>query len=599
MRLKLSIVLFLYSVIITAQNGFPEESLISSLKSELNTVTIEDKKSLQDSLGMLLLKASDYYKAQKNYLDAIRVTHEAAEIFEFTSNEVSLSNSYSKLGALYYRVSNYENSQLYYFKSLKIEEERGNDLGIAVNLEKIGEIYLLTRDLDKATSNFLQAIDIYKALGNEKGIIFNLTNLGASYQKSGKIEDALKLYKDGLARAEKIDLKRSQSILLGNIGSSNRSIGNYQESLDYLFRALDLKMELKRYGSAAHSCSDIAETYMKLGDLANAKIYAEKAVKLAKNENLNEEKFAYYLLSQINYKLGAYENAYVNYNEFNRLRDSLFAIQKISRMNEMQIRYETEKREMMITAQQRDIELLNEKARVKNQYIVISALSAFLIFGLVLSVRSRNRAKEQKEMQDDFSRKLLIGQEEERNRIAKDLHDSVGQQLTLIKRTAQNENHSELVELTSNTLDEVRSISQGLYPSILKQLGLTASIEQLILQYDEQTDIFFTSNIDDIDQYFDESASLNFYRFLQEALSNIVKHSKATEVTIHIKAEKSAISFKLSDNGVGFDTEREKNKNSLGLKTLAERIKILKSQLQINSKANKGTSITVQIPVLT
>jgi signal transduction histidine kinase len=200
-------------------------------------------------------------------------------------------------------------------------------------------------------------------------------------------------------------------------------------------------------------------------------------------------------------------------------------------------------------------------------------------------------------MQEKFSQDLLMSQEEERIRIAKDLHDSVGQQLTLIKIKSQRLDQKELTVLSNNALEEIRSISRNLYPVLLKQLGLTDSIEQLINSYDEQTDLFFSIDIDDIDDYFNESKSLNFYRLVQECLTNIVKHAKAKLVSVNIKIEDKRILTLISDNGKGFNVVESKKKNSLGLKTIFERIKIMNGNISVDSELNKGTSFIFSIPL--
>ncbi|MBL4663035.1 MAG: hypothetical protein JKY22_05670, partial [Flavobacteriaceae bacterium] len=131
-----------------------------------------------------------------------------------------------------------------------------------------------------------------------------------------------------------------------------------------------------------------------------------------------------------------------------------------------------------------------------------------LTFGLVsLALYFLNQALSKKYLQEKFSEALMFSQEAERTRIAKELHDSVGQQLTLIKRKAQMENLDEITSMTHLALEEVRSISRGLYPAVLKQLGLTESIRQLIIDVDESTTIFFTSEIELIDSYFSEKES--------------------------------------------------------------------------------------------
>ncbi|WP_296385420.1 ATP-binding protein [Winogradskyella sp.] len=130
---------------------------------------------------------------------------------------------------------------------------------------------------------------------------------------------------------------------------------------------------------------------------------------------------------------------------------------------------------------------------------------------------------------------------------------------------------------------------------MLKQLGLTASIEQLILDYDEETPLFFSSELYNIDTALSDDASLNLYRCIQEILNNIIKHAQATSVSVKIEKVMNAIDISISDNGIGFDAKTKRNQNSLGLKTIAERIRILHGQLQIKSQPNKGTTINVQI----
>lgn len=190
----------------------------------------------------------------------------------------------------------------------------------------------------------------------------------------------------------------------------------------------------------------------------------------------------------------------------------------------------------------------------------------------------------------------MFSQEMERTRIAKELHDSVGQQLTLIKRKAQMEDLDEITCMTNSALEEVRSISRGLYPAVLKQLGLTECLEQLINDVDEGTTTFFTSELDVIDAYFSEKESLNFYRFMQESVANILKHAKATSVAIKIKKLPQKIVVKIEDNGIGFDPIQARRKHSLGLKTIAERIRILKGTISIISKPGQGTIIQTEIP---
>lgn len=548
-------------------------------------------------IGNGYLYLGDYFRKKNNYPKALENLNASLKLFLELNNEAKIADCYLNLGAIYYNMSSYDKALFNYFKSLEISEKRKDKKNIALGLESIGSVYLLTPDLKKAQVNFYKAIDIYTEISDEKGIVGGLTSLGASYQKEGNITKAIEIYKIGLKKARIAGAERSESILLGNIGSSSRRIKKYDTSLEYLFKALALKLKLKRFASAAHTCNDISETYIEIGNLTEAKEYALKAIEYAKKRSLHQERYAYYVLSNIEYSLGNYKSSIKNLKQYHVLQDSLFSINKIASMNEMQIKYETEKKNLTIEAQESNIALLDSKNRVKNQWLLFGGLALLLIFISIILLRSRNTVKKEKLLQQQFSENLLKSQEEERTRIARELHDSVGQQLTLIKRKSQNLNQDDITVLTNNALEEVRSISRGLYPALLKQLGLTESIEQLINDYDEQTELFFSIDIDNVNEYFTESTSLNFYRLIQECLTNIIKHAKAKSVTVSIKKEGNTILTLISDNGQGFDLKDSKKKNSLGLKTIFERIRIMNGNLSIDSKPNNGTSFIFSIPV--
>ncbi len=215
---------------------------------------------------------------------------------------------------------------------------------------------------------------------------------------------------------------------------------------------------------------------------------------------------------------------------------------------------------------------------------------------ITLLVYFLKQEKLKKLMQVQFSQDLIEKQELERSRIAKELHDSVGQQLTLIKQTAQNEELNHISVLTNSTLEEVRSISRNLYPANLHRLGFKASVEQLLEDIDEQTDMFIDLEIENIDRFLDQRATLNLYRFIQEAVSNVIKHARSKTLQIHITSETNVINVSIIDKGTGFKNSTELMKNSLGLKTLEERIKIINGNLEILSVIGKGTELKSTIP---
>jgi signal transduction histidine kinase len=209
---------------------------------------------------------------------------------------------------------------------------------------------------------------------------------------------------------------------------------------------------------------------------------------------------------------------------------------------------------------------------------------------------------------------IIAAQEIERKRISRELHDELGQALSLIKFKVRFikkdlfENQVTIKQECENTLEfidqvieNVRRLSRDLSPILLDDLGLTASIRWLInnLQTTEKN-LNVTSHIINIDHYFPKNSHINIYRIIQEIFTNIREHANAENVSIVIKRQDDTISFSIEDDGQGFDIEHALKKitfeRGLGLASMAERVHMLGGIFNINSKFDKGTQINFTIP---
>lgn len=209
-----------------------------------------------------------------------------------------------------------------------------------------------------------------------------------------------------------------------------------------------------------------------------------------------------------------------------------------------------------------------------------------------------------------FSRQLIESQEAERKRIAAELHDSLGQNLLVIKNRALlglnfsngGENRGKAVEQfdeiaasATQALGEVREISYNLHPYHLDRLGLTDAVEAMIERVAEASGINFTSEIDDVNNLFSKQAEINFYRVVQESVNNIIKHSGASEASVEIKRDERAVHLTVGDNGRGFTLENVSSGRGFGLTGIAERVQILGGTHTISSAPGEGTTIKVNI----
>ncbi|HYG24565.1 MAG TPA: histidine kinase [Verrucomicrobiae bacterium] len=246
----------------------------------------------------------------------------------------------------------------------------------------------------------------------------------------------------------------------------------------------------------------------------------------------------------------------------------------------------------------------------KRAATLVGALLFVLAVSLLWIHLLRRRLERQHAAQLVFSRQVLQRVEDERRRIAANLHDSLGQTLLVIKNQAIMASHSppepelrdrldQISGATSSALEEIRQITHGLRPYQLDRLGLTQAIRALVGRASETSSILFASRVEEIDGLFDKEAEINVYRILQEAITNVVKHSGATEAAVVIRKRGTLVSISIRDNGCGFDPATESPDThdlGYGLSGISERARILHGSLVIESRPGGGTSLTMEVP---
>ncbi len=218
-----------------------------------------------------------------------------------------------------------------------------------------------------------------------------------------------------------------------------------------------------------------------------------------------------------------------------------------------------------------------------------------------------NKLKKEKLAQEEYSRKLLASQEDERKRIANELHDSIAHDILILKNdvvTAMNTTKDEetknalnkISDQSAETLNDVRNISYNLHPHQIEALGITKAIRSMIEKVSTSAKVITIPAIEDIDEIFPEENEVHIYRIIQEAISNIIKHSNSSEAIIKVTKNIESVSILISDNGKGFDPDNVEQ-GSLGLSGISERVKILGGTMSIESKRGEGTLIKILIQI--
>jgi signal transduction histidine kinase/ligand-binding sensor domain-containing protein len=240
-------------------------------------------------------------------------------------------------------------------------------------------------------------------------------------------------------------------------------------------------------------------------------------------------------------------------------------------------------------------------------------LAAVALVVLILAAYKRRVSKLEKanRAQSEFSRRLIQSQEDERKRLAAELHDGLAQNLLVIKNRAAlglapagdgKQARVQLDEISSTVtqaLEEVRTLAHNLRPYQLDRLGLTMALESMVRKVSESSTIAFSADIDPVDGLLVPDAEINLYRIVQEALNNIVKHSGATKAQITVMREASGLTVTIQDNGSGFSLHGEEtdgaHKQGMGLTGIAERARILGAKLTLSSAPGDGTAIALRL----
>jgi signal transduction histidine kinase/ligand-binding sensor domain-containing protein len=236
--------------------------------------------------------------------------------------------------------------------------------------------------------------------------------------------------------------------------------------------------------------------------------------------------------------------------------------------------------------------------------LFITLIVGFLYYNRVSTLRKERLT------QQEISKHLIKSQEQERKRIAAELHDSLGQNLLIIKNRALIgldrpdidtliNQMNDISELTSHTINEVREISYNLRPYQLDRLGLKEAIDSIIDRITRTSSIACSVSIEALDRKFPKDTEINLYRIVQELLNNIVKHSQADRITVNAVDSDGELKLTVADNGKGFDLEHIKsdphNGQGFGLTGMTERVKIMNGTIDIHSSPGAGTKVTITI----
>jgi len=536
-------------------------------------------------------------------------------------------NLYNEIAINYERTGNYEQSISYYLKALSnIEDDSTAHAKQAVLLTNIASSLIYIKDYKKATFYIDQAINIFKennAIQQEgialatKARIFTETGLYhkaiATYISAAtKIDSLLARQDSGKKNAAAISLK---SGILNNISDIYLKEKQPDSALFYLEKIKAYFPDLPLYIKATILVSH-GEVYSQKNNYKAAAHYMEEGLKIAQNSGIKEIAIqAHKALSTLYGKQKQFQKAWQHEQQYVALNESIFATKKLHQINNLETKYYLAKKDKEITSKQLQIKEQKSRLREKNLWVGLTLLALFSC-AVILLISRRNYRNKQKFFKEKLAnvekeRKImqieatLKGEEKERVRIAKELHDGVVSEVLAMKlnlKSIEQEytglkysgDYRNILLQSEEIAQRLRQTAHNLMPMNLGEQGLTASIKAFLNRINNNKIQFSFQHYGHLPVLKEEVEKIILFMVL-ELIQNIIKHSKASEALIQLNYFEEILSITIEDNGVGI-SENNQSKG-MGLKNLRENIIVLNATLDIKSSEHTGTTVLIELPV--
>ena len=522
------------------------------------------------------LAKSDFPQALEFGLKSIKILKSSPDPFPYLQALQNTANVYQKL-------ENFDDALTLYDSCYALASKIGRDDIATQALNNKAVVYYNTGRIDQALQWFERSITFYEKAGNNKMLAVLYNNIAPIYYDSGEEEMAIEIGKKSLLLAQELELSVDEVYALTNLAIFHKRNGNYKQAENYYLQAIDL---------------------------AEAKGYQDNAKSL------------YKFLSFLYAKTDDYEKAFKYYRKYEKIKSSILNDQTNKQIAELQTKFKTEEAQAQILAMKNDSqikELDNQRLRAQRNIFMISFVTIGLImFLLIRMYRTRQQnnkiINEQRIRQMENEQKLLAarstleGQERERQRMARELHDGIGVMLSSasihfsnLEEKTDDGHTSELANTAFTFLQkagtEVRRISHNMMPIVLSKFGLCDALEDLFEDVADTNTIEVHHAIDGSGQRFEEKTEIMIYRIVQEMLNNTLKHAKASQIEFNLQLGNGKITIHYKDNGKGFDRSDKAENKSLGLSGITTRADYLKAELELQTKPGSGCRYNLVIPI--
>jgi len=539
------------------------------------------------------------------------------QIFEEPYDILVYSKVYTLKGILDFQKADYQSSIEAHFRSLSLREEYDpSSLHAATGHKNLANVYYYTNAYDNALEHLNKSIKIKKGLDSTENVLTDDYNLMALILwEKDQLDSAEYYFERGLMSldsSEESDAARAR--LLSNLAGLSIEAEDYEKAEQLLKSGAALRMQ-------EGESLGLSWNYMRLGSLYNQMgKYREAERSLRTADSLSLYSTTYETQSDIKYFLfqsflmrKETDSAQKYILEFMKMNDSLVSQKTKENIQEMAAKYELERNATLLELAEEESARFAEENKNQRILLFIAVIGLVILIGMIFFLRylynqkrklslmelqiKDNKLDELMSAQESKTYSAMLkGQQEERDRIARDLHDRLGGTLAALKHSLRrpgNKISDEDLEIVDLAVQEVRSVSHNLSSSTLADYGLSEALKQLKKTIESAGNVKFNTYLHPSTAQLKQEVTLSLYRVIQELVSNTLKHAQATEISVQTNFDKGVFNMIYEDNGRGFDSS--KAKRGMGLDNMRARIKKLNGNLHIDTELGRGTIAIVEL----
>lgn len=559
------------------------------------------------------------------FKEALELAKEALALYQQIGTKKDLAVANINVGSEWQYLSDFETAAESYFVAKKLAEEIGDTRLQRISNNNLASIFIELGQYEKGKEYAEKSLALAIELKNDYGIASSTYNIANAEIYLKQYDKALSHFKDIEANGVRTD--DYIIILDGWLGQADvyKMIPEYIDAEFYFKKVISFSTEKEAPEYEMYAQMGLVDVYTATTKNQLAAQALARGIALAtKLGSTNELKDLYFKSAVLYESIGNYSSALDFRKKFEVLNDSIMGEKRKANINMLEARFESEKKEQQIKDLQQEAEI--KDLSIQQNRLLIIILGAVLISVVVIAWLGRRTYNQKKlilekdnalkqsriaeletEKQLLASEAVIKGQEEERGRLAKDLHDGLGGLLSGVKFSLTNMKSNVVLDANSalifersldmldNSISELRRVAHNMMPEVLVKFGLHEALKSYCDSI-QQSGIFkvdFQSLGNEI--RLASNTEIILYRIVQELLNNASKYAKASTVLVQLAFHENEISITVEDNGIGFDISKTKNSTGAGWINIRSRVEYLKGTVDVTSESS-GTSVHIHIP---